>query len=262
MFKKVLYATDLSESSLAIVDMLPDFKCLGIEEVVVLRVINLTRIMGISGFDVNAYIKALEEESLPKLREICEKINGMGYSAKLIPPPAGDPVGEIVRVAKEEGVDMIVMGSRGRSTVKAILLGSTAEGVVRKADIPVMVCKNKVSPFSRILYAYDFTESSEKVKGYVKFVAKSCASKVVVAHILEKGEIVEEDRLDRIEQEFGEEGIEVKIVIGEGSPAKEIVRVAEVENANSIFVGKGKKGILGSTSDYVVRYSKVPVFVA
>lgn len=262
MFKRILYATDLSKSSLAIVEMLPCFRCLGVEEVVVLRVINLTRIMGISGFDVNAYIKALEEESLPRLREICKKIEGMGYSAKLIPPPAGDPVGEIVRVAKDEGVDMIVMGSRGRSTIKAILLGSTAEGVVRKADVPVMICKNKVSPFSRILYAYDFTESSEKVKRYVKFVARSCGSKVVVAHILEKGEIVEEDRLDRIEDEFRGEGIDVKIVIGEGSPAKEIVRIAEVENASSVFVGKGKKGLLGSTSDYVVRYSNVPVFVA
>ena len=58
------------------------------------------------------------------------------------------------------------------------------------------------------------------------------------------------------------ENIDVKIVIGEGNPPKEIVKMAEVENANSIFVGRGKRGILGSTADHVIRYSKVPVFVA
>jgi len=260
MLKKILYATDLSEKSLAIINMLPDFKCLGVEEVVVLRVINLTRVLGVAkGIDVDAYIKAIEEESLPKLAEIGEEISKIGYSVKVIPPPAGDPVGEIVRFAKEEKVDMILMGSRGRSTIKAILLGSTAEGVVRRANLPVMVCKNKVSkPFSRILYAYDFT--AENVGRYVKFIAKSCNSKVIVAHVLEKGEIIEEDRLDQIEMEF--ENIDVKIVIGEGNPPKEIVKMAEVENANSIFVGRGKRGILGSTADHVIRYSKVPVFVA
>lgn len=265
MFKKVLYATDLSEKSLAIIDSLPDFKCLGIEEIVVLRVINLTRVLGVAkGIDIESYIKAIEEESLPKLVEVGERISKMGYKAKVVPPPAGDPVSEIVKIAKEEKVDMILMGSRGRSTIKAILLGSTAEGVVRRAEVPVMVCKNRVSkPFSKILYAYDFTESSENVGRYVKFVAKSCNSEIVVAHVLEKGKVIEEDKLDVIERDFRSEGIDVKIVVGEGSPPKEIVRIGEIENVTSIFVGRGsKRGLLGSTADYVIRYSKVPVFVA
>ncbi len=266
MFRKVLYATDLSEKSLEILKALPEFKCLNVEEIVVLRVINLTRVLGVArGIDIEAYIKEIEKETIPKLEEIAEKIRSMGFSAKpVIPPPAGDPVCEIVRVANDEGVDAIVMGSRGRSTIKAILLGSTAEGVVRKSDKPVMVFKNHTPKvFSKIVYAYDFSDKAEEVGKFVKFVAKSCNSEVIVLHVLERGEVIEESRLDEIERDFRKEGIEVRIVIGEGNPSKEIVRISEREGATCIFVGRSRRGgILGSTADFVIRYSKVPVFVS
>ncbi|WP_457548443.1 universal stress protein [Archaeoglobus sp.] len=265
MFKKVLYATDLSEKSLAILDALQEFKCLNVEEIVILRVINLTRITGFGGIDIEAYIREIEKETIPRLEEISERIRSMGFAAKpIVPPPAGDPVGEIVKVANKENVDAIVMGSRGRSTIKAILLGSTAEGVVRNSDKPVVVFKGKAfKVFSKIVYAYDFSERCEYVGKFVKFVAKSCNSEVIVAHVLEKGEIIEESKLDEIEQDFRSEGINVEIVVGEGNPSKEIVRIAEKEGATCIFVGRSREGgILGSTADFVIRYSKVPVFVA
>ncbi len=265
MFKKVLYATDLSEKSLAIVDSLPDLKCLGVEEVLILRVINLTRVMGVAtGIDIDAYIEEIEKESVPKLKEIEEKIREMGFNAKaVIPLPSGDPVDEIVRIADESDVDAIVMGSRGRSTVKAILLGSTAEGVVRLSKKPVIVFKDGASGvMTRILFAYDFSEKGEELKGIVKGVAKSCNSEVILVHVLEKGEVIEEEELDKLEEEFRREGIRVKIVLGEGSPAKEIVRISEMEDVRCVFVGRSRKvGILGSTADFVIRYSKVPVFV-
>jgi nucleotide-binding universal stress UspA family protein len=51
----------------------------------------------------------------------------------------GDPAGEIVRIAAEEGVDMIVLGTHGRSGISRMLMGSVAEGVVRRAPCPVLV---------------------------------------------------------------------------------------------------------------------------
>jgi nucleotide-binding universal stress UspA family protein len=51
----------------------------------------------------------------------------------------GDPVDELVRVAREKEVDTIVIGSHGRSSVRRLLLGSVAEGVVRKSSVPVLV---------------------------------------------------------------------------------------------------------------------------
>ena len=51
----------------------------------------------------------------------------------------GDPVDEILSYAAKEGVDEIVIGSRGISGVGRVVFGSTAETVVRRAEIPVVV---------------------------------------------------------------------------------------------------------------------------
>ncbi len=51
----------------------------------------------------------------------------------------GDPAGEIVRVAGEEKVDSIVLGTHGRTGLSRLLMGSVAEGVVRRAPCPVLV---------------------------------------------------------------------------------------------------------------------------
>jgi len=50
-------------------------------------------------------------------------------------------VGAIVDYAERENVDLIVIGSRGRSGFKKMLLGSTASGVVTYATCPVMIVK-------------------------------------------------------------------------------------------------------------------------
>jgi nucleotide-binding universal stress UspA family protein len=57
----------------------------------------------------------------------------------------GDAAGEIVRVAKERGIDLIVISSHGRTGWGRILFGSTAESVVRHAHCPVLVVKPKGS---------------------------------------------------------------------------------------------------------------------
>jgi len=56
----------------------------------------------------------------------------------------GDPVEEILRVAKDLGCDLIVMGTHGRSGLNRLLMGSVAEAVLRKGPCPVLVVKSPV----------------------------------------------------------------------------------------------------------------------
>ena len=49
--------------------------------------------------------------------------------------------GEIIEYAEKEGIDLIVIGTRGRSGFKKMLLGSTASGVVTYSHCPVLVTK-------------------------------------------------------------------------------------------------------------------------
>jgi len=53
----------------------------------------------------------------------------------------GEPASEIVRVAEERGVGLIVISSHGRTGLGRIIFGSTAESVVRHARCPVLVVK-------------------------------------------------------------------------------------------------------------------------
>lgn len=64
----------------------------------------------------------------------------------------GDPVEEIVRLAAEREADVIVMGSHGRSGFVRWLLGSVAEGVMRKAHCPVLTVKTPLAVYPVIEY--------------------------------------------------------------------------------------------------------------
>jgi nucleotide-binding universal stress UspA family protein len=53
----------------------------------------------------------------------------------------GEPAGEIVRYSRDAGIDLIVMGTHGRTGVERLLLGSVAEQVLRDAPCSVLVVK-------------------------------------------------------------------------------------------------------------------------
>lgn len=53
----------------------------------------------------------------------------------------GDPVDKVVRYANDEGADLIVMATHGRSGLSHVLMGSVAEHIVRKASCPVLTLK-------------------------------------------------------------------------------------------------------------------------
>src|SRR5262245_5711295 len=62
----------------------------------------------------------------------------------------GDPTREILRVAQEAKCDLIVMGTHGWTGLGRILMGSVAEGVVRKAPCPVLTVKMPVPQLKSI----------------------------------------------------------------------------------------------------------------
>jgi nucleotide-binding universal stress UspA family protein len=59
----------------------------------------------------------------------------------------GSPFLEIVRYAKSENIDLIVMGTHGRGPIAHMLIGSVAEKVVRKAPCPVLTVRHPEHEF-------------------------------------------------------------------------------------------------------------------
>jgi nucleotide-binding universal stress UspA family protein len=77
------------------------------------------------------------ERELPDVMS-CEELRGLKVEEVI---GHGDAAAEIVRVADEQGADLIVISSHGRTGLGRIIFGSTAEAVVRHARCPVLVVK-------------------------------------------------------------------------------------------------------------------------
>lgn len=282
MYRKVLFPTDFSEVAEGILEWIAGLKDIGIKEIVLVRVINLTKVVGVtSGFNIDSWIKYEEEESEKKLSELVEYLKIRGFSARYpTPVPRGDPVSEIVKTAEKEKVSFIVIGSKGKGFLKEILMGSVSEGVVRKSTVPVMLVKPKCfktedgklrcelyrNPFERILFAYDLSEYSHKVLEHVKIAALSGGKDAIILNVIEDKLDEREKLLNSAKEELEREGINVKVTVKKGTPYKEIIKTAEEEDASIIMMGSRGLGfiggmLLGSTTDSVIRHSKTPVFV-
>jgi len=77
------------------------------------------------------------ERELPDVMN-CEALRGLKVEEVI---GHGDAAAEIVRIAEEHDIDLIVISSHGRTGLGRILFGSTAEAVVRHARCPVLVVK-------------------------------------------------------------------------------------------------------------------------
>src|SRR5688572_13174745 len=108
----------------------------------------------------------------------------------------GRPFEEICRLARERDIDLIITSSRGLTGFKHLVLGSTAERIVRYSPCPVLVVRSmkeqktsrngkeptpKLS-FGKILVPIDFSECAMKGLAYAKAVALEFGSKLVLLH--------------------------------------------------------------------------------
>lgn len=87
--------------------------------------------------DISEQMEDSAERELPQVVH-CEELRGLEVEEVIT---HGDAAAEIVRVAAEREVDLIVISSHGRTGLGRMIFGSTAEAVVRHARCPVLVVK-------------------------------------------------------------------------------------------------------------------------
>ena len=81
----------------------------------------------------------LEEPALERLRAIRPADSAIAVRHVLA---TGVPVQEILRVAADTKCDLIVMGTHGRGGLSRMIMGSVAEGVLRKSTCPVVTVRS------------------------------------------------------------------------------------------------------------------------
>jgi universal stress protein A len=145
--KKIVVCTDFSENSTAArllaIDYAKEFRA----KLLILHVVN-SRLLGYPTFadrvpvEMALVQKNIEEgvqEELELLANDCRR-DVMEVSAH---SRAGAPAEEIVRFADEHAADLVIMGTHGWTGVRHLILGSTAENVVRSAHCPVLTVRSE-----------------------------------------------------------------------------------------------------------------------
>lgn len=206
----------------------------------------------------------------------------------------GDPATAITHEAAERRVDLIVMRSR-RRPYAAALLGSTAEALCRTAPCPVLVTHPEEREWAgafthqiglkRILVAHDFSNNSELALSYGLTLAQEYQAEVHLIHVLPSraqvlapelamlpsgGEAAFHLAARRLEQAVTAEvhlWCDVKQVIREGQPYREVLGYAKEHNVDLVCLGASGTGfgmwaLFGSNADRVLRQAPCPVLIA
>lgn len=206
----------------------------------------------------------------------------------------GPIVSEILDYATEATIDLIVLGTHGRTGLPRALLGSTAERVLYHAGCPVLVVPRRSDlPGSadrvrlrRIVCAVDFSPASLRAVEHGLSLAQENAAAVVLVHVLDmlaaddarllarpavSDYIAERKRdaqvrLDLLVSPDVRSWCDVAATVLFGTPARAILREADRVGADLLVMGaQGHSGIglalLGSSTQTVVREALCPVLV-
>ena len=139
--KRILVATDGSVSSTEAVGFGVELAAEHDAELIFVHVVPVFDVVPSTGFGLTG---AFPHEPTRIDRELLDDAAAVAIEHGVVCTTAllrGDTVEEIVGYADTHDVDVIVVGSRGRSAVSATLLGSVSRGVLRAARRPVVVVR-------------------------------------------------------------------------------------------------------------------------
>ncbi|MBZ5513652.1 MAG: universal stress protein [Acidobacteriia bacterium] len=225
----------------------------------------------------SAQLQALKTQLRRSLRSAREFVadfasrhlpEGLPWSVRVVEQ---DPVEAILKMHKEWGADLLVMGTHGRTGLTRIRLGSVMESVLRQIRGPILTVGPgaKVSPLGsirRVLTPIDFSESSRETLSLAVALAGKAKAEVIAVHILERP--AEEGQAtsalcDWVPPE-ARTHCTVREVVREGKPAERIIAEAKTSHADLIVLGARPRSslgrlVFGSTTEAVIRSAACPV---
>lgn len=199
----------------------------------------------------------------------------------------GKPFVEVVRSAHHGRAELVVIGRHGHRTFRDLLIGSTAERVIRKGDVSVLVVATAADkPYQRPLVAVDLGDSARLALELAARIADPAGEPIEVLHVVElpithaagaeaalglvplRLEREERARLE-LAAFLDQAGVASRcnLVIRTGDPRQVILDEARARGSDLIALGThGRTGLthalLGSVAEGVLRSAAVDVLVA
>ena len=232
-----------------------------------------------------------EEHSRANLRELAKEYAPEGKTPKTH-TPRGRAFDQICQLAGKVDADLIVIGTRGNTGFKHVLLGSTAERVVRHAPCPVLVVRDTDEKIPEpqilsILVPVDFSECARHGLNYAVALARSVGARLILLHALKllsnipwgdrfslqsvpSVDLVEKAAVDAMNEFVARNRFSEVCPTTQRSsvatPRTEICDFAEQRGVDLIVTSThGVTGLahvlIGSVAEHVVRYARCPALV-
>jgi nucleotide-binding universal stress UspA family protein len=181
--------------------------------------------------------------------------------------------------------DLVVIGTRGRTGLGKLLLGSVAEEIFRTVSCPVLTVGPHSSAyraaggqFREILYATDFSPESQGAAAYAVSLAQEFQARLILLHVipeLEAGDLVtatdvtmsSKNLLRKLVPPEAEAWCKPEYFVERGDPAVKILEFANLRETDLIVLGvRPEKGVPGAathlpvaTAHKIVSHAACPV---
>ena len=239
-----------------------------------------------SGGDLEAEVldrmTADAEETLTDITDAIDVPGGIQTSVR-----EGTPADEIGMYRDDHDVDLIAMGTHGRTGVGRYLAGSVTETVVRQADVPVFTVRatdrsRDTAPYDDILVPTDGSAPAAAAVEPACEIAAQFDARIHALNVVNLNDIatgseytLPKDLIDTLESQGEKEtervatrarefGVETVTEVVSGFPAPELLDYATQTDIDLIAMGTtGRTGLnrflMGSTTERLIRHADMPV---
>jgi nucleotide-binding universal stress UspA family protein len=185
----------------------------------------------------------------------------------------------IPAIVESKAIDLLVMGSYGRSGLGKLVLGSRAENVIRHLSRPVLVagpgCTGNFESTKSIVLATDLIAGSLRAAQYATSLAESTGAKLTLIHAIADRAVkdtfsLEANKKSAIEQMLllipntVESRTRSRFEVAIGNPAEQILQIADERKADLIVMGVREQEPMAdhapwATLSEVIRRARCPV---
>ena len=239
------------------------------------------------------YYKDESEKAFKPARKILKKAKMAAEEIAKV----GAPAEEIAKVAEDMKVDLLIMGSHGRSALKGLLFGSVTNAVLALTKVPLLMLRDKEAPTTDALSVGIAVDGSKYGTAAVKYAIKQLdlfggqAAKIHLINTVSDyaGAVMpdmagmalpalsESEVLELQKKEFGEAvdpirpilakaGLTPKEVCLVGNPGDEIAAFAKKKKLDLVVMGshgygRFKSAVMGSTAKRIAAQGDVPILL-
>lgn len=282
--KNILYLTDFSEPSEAALPFVTTIAREYQSKVYALHILMTVPMPDATPESTAAMIEAQEERAQAEMQRLESQLAGLPHETYVerglgVWPPVKDAI-------KEYGIDLIVLGTHGRTGFQKLLLGSAAEEIFRRSDVPVLTIGpwarkglHQGAKFHHVLLATDFTQESLAATPYAVSMAQENQARLILLHVMREPNkaSAEEGAGDSVANVIGrlrelvpadaELWCHPEPVVRYGNPAEQILETAKEHGADLIILGvrnttgylRGATHLEKTTAHKLVAHAMCPV---